>query len=330
MKKRFLAITAVLLLLATLCGCSGKSGGNTELTVNEVTHSVFYAPQYAALELGYFTEEGLEIELVNGGGADTVMTSVISGEAQIGFAGPEAAIYVYQEGREDYAVVFAQMTKRDGSFLVGRAPEEDFSLENLMGKHILGGRAGGVPYMTLEYVLGQHGVTPENTELDTSIDFNAMAGAFAAGTGDYVTLFEPTASAMEREGSGYVLASIGEESGEIPYTAYFANRSYLEENPEVIERFTRAVYRGLQYVKNTAPEEVARVIAPQFPDADEELLSMVVARYQSIDAWKEDPILTEDSFQRLQDVMESAGELTERVPYEKIVNTEFARKSVEN
>ena len=328
MKKRFAVLTAVVtVMLLIFCGCGGEKAG-TELTVSEVTHSIFYAPQYAAIELGYFRDEGLEIELVNGGGADTVMTSVISGDAEIGFAGPEAAVYVYNEGREDHAVVFAQMTKRDGSFILGREREEDFSFSDMLGTHVLGGRAGGMPYMTLEYVLGQHGVTPGNTNLDTSIDFNAMAGTFASGTGDYVALFEPTASAMELEGSGYVLASVGEASGEIPYTAYFANKSFIAENPDVIRRFAKAVYRGLEYVRSAPAEEIAEVIAPQFADTDPALLTMVVERYQSIDAWNETPIMTEDSFNRLQDVMTAAGELETRAPYEKIVDNTFAEDVV--
>lgn len=326
MKKRFMGLMAILMLPAVLlCGCSKKKA--TELTVSEVTHSIFYAPQYAAIELGYFEEEGLEIELVNGGGADTVMTSVISGDAEIGFAGPEAAVYVYNRGREDYAVVFAQMTKRDGSFILGRTADANFDFSDLLGRHVLSGRAGGMPYMTLEYVLGQHGVTPENTNLDTSIDFNAMAGTFASGTGDYVALFEPTASAMELEGNGYVLASVGEESGEIPYTAYFANKSFIEENPEVIQSFTNAVNRGLQYVRNTSAREIAETIAPQFADTSIELLTMVVERYQSIDAWKSDPVMTEDSFDRMQDVMEAAGELEVRAPFDKIVENSFAENA---
>lgn len=328
MRKRFgILVTVLFLLLIFSCGCA-KETNRTELTVSEVTHSIFYAPQYVAIELGFFEEEGLEIELVNGGGADTVMTSVISGDADIGFAGPEAAIYVYREGREDHAVVFAQMTKRDGSFILGRNADDNFRFSELLGRHVLAGRAGGMPYMTLEYVLGGYGVTPENTDLDTSIDFNAMAGTFISGTGDYVALFEPTASALELEGNGYILASVGEESGEIPYTAYFANQSFLQENPELIQRFTNAVYKGLQYVQNTSAEKIAEVIAPQFVDTDIKLLTMVVERYQRIDAWKSDPVMTEDSFLRLQEVMKAAGELEEEVPFAEIVENRFAEKSM--
>ena len=323
MKRKLLALTMALLMLFLLCSCSA---GKSTITVSEVTHSIFYAPQYAAIELGYFAEEGIDLELVNGGGADTVMTSVISGDAEIGFAGPEATIYVYNEGRKDHAVVFAQMTKRDGSFIVGREPSDDFSLSDMRGSHVLGGRAGGMPYMTLEYVLAQNGVTKENTDLDTSIEFNAMAGTFVGGTGDYVALFEPTASALELDGSGHILASVGEVSGEIPYTAYFANKSFIEENPELIQRFTNAVYRGLQYVKNTPAEEIAEVIAPQFPDSDISLLTTVIERYKSIDAWNSDPVLTEDSFDRLQDVMQAAGELDTRAPYNVLIDNSFAQK----
>ncbi len=325
MKRKLLALIMAIAMLLLLFGCAAKNDP-ASITVSEVTHSIFYAPQYAAIELGYFAEEGIDLELVNGGGADTVMTSVISGDAEIGFAGPEAAIYVYNEGREDHAVVFAQMTKRDGSFIVGREADDDFQLSDMLGSHVLGGRAGGMPYMTLEYVLAQNGVTKKNTNLDTSIEFNAMAGTFVGGTGDYVALFEPTASALELDGSGHILASVGEVSGEIPYTAYFANKSFIKENPDLIRRFTKAVCRGLQYVQNTPSAEVAEVIAPQFPDSDVDLLTTVIDRYKSIDAWCSDPVMTEDSFDRLQDVMQAAGELTERAPYDILIDNSFAEE----
>lgn len=325
MKRKLLVLIAALTMLFLLFGCAAEND-SASITVSEVTHSIFYAPQYAAIELGYFEEEGIDLELVNGGGADTVMTSVISGDAEIGFAGPEATIYVYNEGRKDHAVVFAQMTKRDGSFIVGREADDDFQLSDMLGSHVLGGRAGGMPYMTLEYVLAQNGVTKENTTLDTSIEFNAMAGTFVGGTGDYVALFEPTASALELDGSGHILASVGEVSGEIPYTAYFANKSFIAENPDLIRRFTNAVYRGLQYVKNTPSAEIAEVIAPQFPDSDIDLLTTVIDRYKSIDAWSSDPVMTEDSFHRLQDVMQAAGELDQRAPYDKLIDNSFAEE----
>ena len=323
MKKLLLLCMALLLLFST-CACAPAAPELEKITVSEVAHSVFYAPQYAAMKLGYFEQEGLDIELINGQGADKVMTAVVSGQVQIGLAGPEAAIYVYNEGREDYAQVFAQLTKRDGSFLVGREPDDAFSYEKLRGKSVIGGRKGGVPEMTLEYVIKNNGVPLDELEIDTSIQFANMAGAFTGGMGDYVALFEPTASMLEKEGKGYVLASIGEDSGEIPYTAYFANSSYITENPEIIQKFTNAIYRGQQWVQSADPQEIAKTIAEYFPDTDVDILATVAKRYKDIDAWNETPLMKEDSLNRLMDVMESAGELDARAPYDKLVRTDFA------
>lgn len=277
------------------------------------------------IKLGYFEEEGLTIDLINGQGADKVMTAVLSDQVDIGFSGPEAAIYVYNEGKEDYPRVFAQMTKRDGAFIVGREPNENFSIEDLKGKYIIGGRKGGVPEMTLEYVIKNAGLSLNELEIDTGIQFANMGGAFTGGLGDYVALFEPTASALEQEGKGYVLASIGELSGEIPYTAYYAKASYIKENPEIIQGFTNAIYKGQQWVRSASAKEIAEAIADFFPDTDVEILKKVAERYKTIDAWNSDPILTEDSLSRLQDVMEEAGELDARAPYEAIVDTSFAK-----
>lgn len=327
MKRLIAIVTAALMLLVGLCACSEQESLK-KITLSEVTHSVFYAPQYAAIALGYFEEEGLQVELVNGEGADKVMTSVISGQVDIGLAGPEASIYVYNEGKEDYAKVFAQLTACDGSFLVGREADSDFSYEKLKGTHVIAGRKGGVPYMTLEYLLGQHGVTPENTNLDNSIQFSMMGSSFASGVGDYVTLFEPTATEFELTGQGHILASIGEDSGEIPYTAYFANKSYMEENSDVISAFTRAIYKGQQYVANANAEDVANLMVDFFPDTDVSVLTKVVERYRDIGAWATDPVLEQDSFERLQDVMQSAGELDVRADYSEVVDTSFAKAAM--
>ena len=275
---------------------------------------------------GFFEEEGLEIELLNGGGADKVMTSVLTGEVQVGLAGPEACIYVHLEGKEDAPQVFAQLTNCDGAFLVGRTDEE-FSWENLRGKTIIGGRKGGVPEMTLEYVMKQNGVIPhEDAVVDTSVQFNMMAGAFTGGNGDYVALFEPTATEVELAGQGYVLCSIGEESGEIPYTAYFASQSYMEEHADVIQKFTNAIAKGQQWVQEHTDLEVAEAIADQFPDTDVSVLEKVSARYRAIGAWKEVPTMEAEDFERLMDVMEEAGELEARVGFEAFVTNEFAAK----
>jgi NitT/TauT family transport system substrate-binding protein len=290
---------------------------------------VFYAPQYVALNLGFFAAQGLEIELTNGAGADKVMTAVLSGQSDIGFAGPEATIYVYNQGRADYPRVFAQLTKRDGSFLMGRKPEPDFDWRGLKGKFIICGRKGGVPEMTLEYVLKKKGLVPgRDVDVDTSVQFALMAGAFLGGMGDYVTIFEPTASMLEKEGKAYIVASIGRESGEIPYTAYFAEQSYLKKNAAAVQKFTNAIYQGQLWVARHTPEEVAMVIKPSFPDTDEDILVMVAKRYKEQDTWCTDPILRQTSFDLLQNVMALAGELPVKAPYGKIVDTSFAKKAV--
>ena len=299
----------------------------TTLQVNEVTRSVFYAPQYLAISNGFFEEEGLEIELTTGQGADKVMTAVLAGQSDIGFCGPEAAIYVYNEGKEDYIEVFAQMTQKDGSFLVSKEPTDNFQWKDLVGKTVIPGRKGGVPYMTLEYVLKQNGINPqEDLILDDSIKFDLMAGAFTGGNAEYVTLFEPTASMTQDAGKGYIVASVGEASGEIPYTAYCAKKSYIEANPTIIEGFTRATYKGLQWVEEHTAREIAEKIVSFFPDTTIESLENSVKKYKDIDAWKENPILEEKAFDKLQEVMTEAGELDVKAPYSKIVNNTYAEK----
>ena len=311
-----------------------KQNNNTEelktIKVNEVTRSVFYAPQYVAINNGYFKENGMEIELSTGQGADAVMTAVLANQCDIGFAGPEASIYIYNEGKEDYTQVFAQMTKKDGSLLIARNETDNFSWQDLKGKTLIPGRKGGVPYMTLEYVLRKNGIDPQkDVTLDDSIKFDLMAGAFASGNADYVTLFEPTASLTEQEGKGYIVASVGEEAGEIPYTAYFAKKSYIENNQETIQKFTNSIYQGQQWVKEHSAEEIAEVIQNFFPDTEIELLSAAIQTYKDIDAWNDTPILKQESFDRLQEVMTLAGELSQTAPYEQIVNNEFANKAIQ-
>ncbi|MEF9958808.1 MAG: ABC transporter substrate-binding protein [Niameybacter sp.] len=311
-------------------GCNKQQGGLEKIKVAEVTHSVFYAPQYVAMEHGFFEEEGIEVELLGAQGADKTMAALLSGEVQVGLMGPEASIYVYNQGSKDYSVCFAQLTKRDGSFIVGREANENFAFNDLAGKEILGGRKGGVPEMTLEYGIKNSGLTiGEDTaggevNVRTDIQFAVMAGAFTGGEGDYVTLFEPLATALEKENQGYIMASVGEETGEIPYTAYSALSSYMEKNQDIIERFTRAIYKGQQFVQTHEAEEIAKIISPHFTELSLEDLTTVVNRYQEIDAWCENPILKEESLSRLMDVMELAGELETRAPYEKIVTTQYA------
>ena len=327
MRKTAAILAALGILVAAACGCGAPAEeAAVTLRLCEVTHSVFYAPQYVALSQGFFEEEGLDIELTNGGGADKVMTAVLTGQADVGLAGPEACIYVHNQKKEDAPVIFAQLTKRDGSFLVGREAG-DFSWEDLRGCTVLGGRKGGVPEMTLEYVLRQNGLEPGvDVTVDTTVQFNMMAGAFTGGTGDYTTLFEPTATEVELAGKGYVLCSIGQESGEIPYTAYFAAASYLKENADVIQRFTRAVARGQSWVQEHTAEEIAAAIAPQFPDSDLAVLTAVTQRHLDIDAWNAVPRMEQAALERLETVMEGAGELTREqwVDYGAIVDNSFA------
>ena len=302
----------------------------TKVKLNEVTRSVFYAPQYAAIANGYFEEAGIEIDLATGQGADQVMTAVLSGQSDIGFAGPEASIYVYNEGKEDYTEVFAQLTKRDGSFLVSREKNDDFKWSDVKGKTIIPGRKGGVPYMTFEYVLKQNGLNPQtDLVLDDSIKFDLMAGAFSAGNADYVTLFEPTATQVQNAGKGYIVASVGEASGEIPYTAYFAKKSYIAENSELIQNFVNAIYKGQKWVESHTAAEVAAAIQGFFPDTDLSILTAAMQTYKDIDAWTTTPYLTQEAFDRLQTVMTEAGELTQKAPYDKVVNNNYATKAVE-
>lgn len=325
--KKLLSIFCVVGLLAALCcGCGQSAAGKTTVQLNEVTHSVFYAPQYAAMKLGFFEDEGLDVVLTNGGGADKVMTAVLSGQSHIGLAGPEACIYVYNQGKEDYPIVFAQLTKRDGSFLVGRE-NTSFSWSDLAGKTVIGGRAGGMPEMTLEYVMRQNGVIPhEDAVVDTSVQFNMMAGAFTGGNGDYVALFEPTATEVEQAGKGYILTSIGQDSGEIPYTAYFASQAYISANPNVIQSFTNAVARGQAWVQEHTAAEIAEAIADQFPDTDLEVLTTVAQRYKDIDAWNATPVMEQSALERLETVMETAGELdrADWVEFDKLVDNSYA------
>ena len=320
-------------LVVTAVIFNTKKDENSDLQViqiNEVTRSVFYAPQYVAIANGYFEEEGLELEITTGQGADKVMTAILASQSDIGLCGPEAAIYVYNEGKEDYAQAFAQLTQKDGSLLVSKEPFENFKWEDVKGKTVIPGRKGGVPYMTFEYVLKQNGINPEtDVNLDDSIKFDLMAGAFTGGEAEFVTLFEPTASMTEDAGKGYVVASVGEAAGEVPYTAYCAKKSYIEENSEIIEGFTRAIYKGEQFVEEHSANEIAEIIQDFFPDTTVESLTKSVQTYKDIDAWKENPILKEEAFDKLQLIMTEAGELDKKAPYEMIINNSFAEKVIQ-
>lgn len=327
MKKLLATLGAALFALLPLSACGGtEQEGVTTLKINEVTHSVFYAPMYLADALGYFAEEGIEIELTNGGGADAVMAAVLSGDADIGFCGPEAAIYVLLGGSNDVPTVFGQLTKRDGSFLVSRTDEPDFTWENLKGKEILAGRKGGVPAMTFEYILREHGFTDADIHLNFDVAFNLMTGAFEAGTADYCTMFEPTASEYEAAGKGYIVAAVGEAGGEVPYTSYIAKRSWLDENEETAKAFLRALLRGVRYAQTEDASVVAEHLVDYFPSTSAASLAVSVTSYRSIDAWVSDMAMTEESFERLQDIIESAGELERRADFAALVDNSYVRE----
>ena len=299
----------------------------TEVTLNEVAHSIFYAPQYVAIENGYFEEEGIDLTLVTGFGADKVMTALLSGEAEIGFMGSEASIYTYSGGAADAPVNFAQLTQRAGNFLVAREEMPDFEWTDLAGEEVLGGRKGGMPEMVFEYILRQNGIDPSEVKIDQSIDFGSTAAAFSSGKGTYTVEFEPSATILEQEDVGYVVASLGTDSGYVPYTAYCAKTGYLEAHPEVIQGFVNALQKGMDYVNTHTPEEIAEVIRPQFKETDPETITAIVTRYYEQDTWKEDLVFEQESFELLQDILQEAGELEKRVPYEALVNTEFAKRA---
>ena len=328
--KKFRIVALMMLVFILITGLSGckKESDLIKVQLNEVAHSMFYAPQYVAIELGYFKDEGLDVKLVNGLGADKTMTAVLSGDADIGFMGAEASIYVYNEGAEDYVVNFAQLTQRAGNFLVSRDVNEDFSWDNIKGKTVIGGRAGGMPQMVFEYILKKQGIDPKkDLTIIQNIDFGLTSQAFIAGTGDYTIEFEPSANAIEKEGAGKVVASLGVESGKVPYTAYSARKSYIEKNPEIIQKFTNAIQKGMDYVQTHTPKEIAKVIAPQFPETDLETVTAIVKRYYDQDTWKDNVIFEEESLNLLQNILDEAGELSARVPYKDLITRVYAEKA---
>lgn len=320
MKKIILLVITILVCTALvwLGFFQNQKSDLKKVRVAEVTHSIFYAPQYLAHSLGYFEEEGLDVEFILTSGADKVTTAVLSGDVEIGFCGSEATIYVYNNGEKDYLVNFAGLTKKDGSFLVSRK-KESFDIKNLVGKHIIAGRKAGMPAMTLEYALNQNGVKTSEVNFDTSIDFASTTGAFIGGTGDYVSVFEPTASSLEKQGVGHIVASIGELGGTVPYTAYNARLSYIKNNEDVIKGFTKAIDKALIYVKEHNSSEIAEAISSYFPDTSLNDITAIVDRYKNIDAWFDNTNISEKDFNHVMDIMENAGELTNRAPYSKLV-----------
>lgn len=339
MKSKLIKIASIIALVGittlSLVSCTKKTVDTTkELTkirLNEVVRSVFYAPMYVAINEGFFEEEGLEIDLSTGQGADKTMQQVLSKNADIGFCGPEQTVYINNQGREDYPVLFAQLTQTDGAFLVGREAKEDFKWSDLKGAEIIGGRPGGVPEMAFEYALKLNGLDPKtDVNMVTNIDFTATSGAFKAGTGEYVTLFEPTASMLEKEGSGKIITSIGREVGDLPYTCFFATKSYMDKNPEIIQSFTNAIYKGQQWVQTHSNEEIADSIISFFPGTDKDIIVSVVKNYKEIDAIATKPTIAEEDLTRLMDVIESydSNLLSDRPAFDKIVNNSFAEEAM--
>lgn len=335
--KKFLRIISCisLLTISSLCliSCRKESESLTKVRLNEVARSIFYAPMYIAINEGFFEEEGLEIDLSTGNGADKTMQQVLSNNADIGFSGPEQAVYINNQGREDYPVVFAQLTQTDGAFLVSREVNEDFKWEDLRGKELIGGRPGGVPEMAFEYALKKNGLDPKkDVNLVTNIDFAATSGAFKGGIGEYVALFEPTASMLEKEGSGTIVASVGAEVGYLPYTCFFSTKSYIDENPEIIQSFTNAIYKGQIWFDTHTNEEVADSIISFFPGTDKDLIISVIENYREIDALAINPIIEEEELTRLLDIIEGydAKLLTERPSFEKIIDNTFAEEAINN
>lgn len=334
--KRFATVIALVAIVGlSFVGCQKSTDkGNDKLQtvrLNEVVRSVFYAPMYVAISEGFFEEEGLEIDLSTGQGADKTMQQLLSKNADIGFSGPEQVVYIYNQGREDYPVVFGQLTQRDGSFLVGREVEENFNWRSLKGKELIGGRPGGIPEMALEYVLKENGLNPStDVNMVTNIDFTATSGAFKSGTGDYVALFEPTATMLENDGGGGIVASVGESAGNISYTCFYTTKSYMDKNPEVVQKFTNAIYKAQQWVKEHTNEEIAKSIASYFPGTDIEVIAQVIDNYKSIDAYSENPVVSEEGLNRLMDIIQGYDStlIKTRPDFDIIVNNDFANKAM--
>ena len=328
MKRIITSLIAFLVIVIFTIGIFASKGKDNnkknlkKITVAEVAHSIFYAPMYVADSLGYFEEEGLDVEIVLTSGADAVAAAVFSGDAEIGFCGSEQSIYIYNGGEKDYLINFAGLTKRDGSFIVSRKKEK-FKIGDLKGKHIIAGREGGMPAMTLAYTLKENGIELTDLNFDTSIAFANMNGAFIGGTGDYVTVFEPSGLQIEKEGSGYVVASLGKLGGEVPYTTFQAKKSYIENNKNIIKSFSNAIQKGIDYVFSHSDLEVAKAISVHFPDTSIEDLTEVVKRYRENDSWYSTTYITEEGFNRVQDIMKNSGKLEKTASYKDLVNNKY-------
>lgn len=330
-KLKYLIIFAIVftMLASLLAGCKSKKQEIRKINFVETVHSIFYAPYYVAVNKGFFKEEGLELNITTAQGSDKAATAVLSGTADIGLQGPETTVYVLKEGKEDYLVNFGQLTRKDGSFLVGKKPEPNFKWENLRGKKVIGGRPGGMPEMTLEYILKEHGINPKtDLNLITNLQFTATAGAFMSSDADYVALFEPTASLLEKEKGGYIVASIGASSHEVPYTTFNAKKSYIEKNPDIIQHFTNAVYKGMLWVQSHSSKETAEAIKSFFPDSDIDLMATVIDRYKKQNTWGITLQMKAEDFNALQDVLVNAGVLKEKVDTKRLIDNTFADKAV--
>ncbi len=315
----FVIIAFFITFFAVIKNNKPKKDELTKVKVAEVTHSLFYTPMYIADKLGYFKDNGLDVDIILTSGADKVASAVISKDVQIGFCGSEQTIYIYNRGSKDYLINFAGLTKRDGSFIVSRNKENDFNIDNLNGKTILGGRNAGMPAMTLNYTLNQKGI---NAKVDTSVDFANLSGAFIGGNGDYVTLFEPTALSLEKNNQGYVVKSVGEIGGEVPYTTFNALKSYIDNNPKVIKAFRKSINQGIEYTKNHTDEELAQLLIDYFPDTSLNDIAVVIKRYREIDSWYDSTKITKEGFEHMQNIVEYNGFLEKRVDFEKLVINE--------
>lgn len=327
MKKILIGIFCIILLglLFFFVNKNLKPKENNKIRVAEVAHSIFYAPQYIADKKGFFKDEGLEVEFILTPGADKVTSAVLSKDVEIGFCGAESSIYVYNNNKKDYIVNFAALTNKDGSFIVSREKIDNFKLEDLKGKYIIGGRKGGMPEMTLEYTLKENNINLDDLTIDTSVEFSNMASAFISGTGDFVTLFEPSATKLENEGKGYVVASLGEYGGEVPYTSYNALKSYIKENKDTIKKFTKAINKGLEYVSKTSDDVLASELIDYFPDMTKNELETMIKRYKDINAWKENTYFSEKEFNHMEDILLEAKTITKKVPYKDLVDTSFSK-----
>lgn len=321
--KKLLALTLTFFMLIPFTACK-KEGEITKVQVNEVTHSIFYAPFYVAIEGGFFRDAGLEIELTNGGGSDASMTALLSGSCDVALLGPETGIYTALGKAKDLPVIFAQLTKRDGSFLMSRTNEKNFKWSDLKNKEIIAGRRGGSPAMSLEYALNKNKLYDgENVTLNYDVQFNLTAAAFIAGTGDYVTMFEPTASEYQRQGKAYVVASVGQESGEVPFTCFMTKKSFYENHSEVVKKFTTAMFKAIEYIKETDSEKIAELIKNSFPSTELQSITDSINSYIEIDAWQNDLMMKQEAFERLQTIMENAGELKQRVNFNDLVDNKI-------